>query len=254
MFTRFIRGDCRAHLGLAFAFTCLALPRLQAAPVTFEFSATVGQLRSGVADTLPPNLGAVLNPGDVITGQMTFEPQDVPGEVRRTTAVELHTFALVIRTHRFETSQYLLNVFDNSVSDDDPTPQDVVTLSSPLVETATTTGRLMMSSDLPLALSFAVSLRGPASALQGADVSPDPAAWNQLLMEDSLFVIWSGESGQPSYGFRATITNFSLVPEPATSSGAALFASLLYFRRYPIRRYSRRRFLKSSHGAVNAAT
>jgi hypothetical protein len=214
MFTQALQG--RSHLSLlgflAFGIIGSATTsRMQAAPVTLQFTAHVGGVLQTADGFLPPTWPSAIQQGSLVSGSFTFEPVDVASSVKRTDVESLFDFSITVGSRTLLTSR-----FGISVRDDDPTELDPEFVDS--ISVGRSTYLPDESGGDPLGWASVRSFYGDAAVLNGADIPADPEPWRRLLLDDSLSVFLIDPSVQGSYGFFATLQTLELIPEPGNGT------------------------------------
>jgi hypothetical protein len=197
-----------------------------AATVTLQFDAIVGPPRQGVSGPLPQSWGTSLQQGEIITGRFTFEPLDAPSDAIETELVEPFDFSIRMQSRTVSTSQYGIEVMDDSYSIDSPIPEDRILVGcaffgGPKVCTPRTT-----APNEQIEWSFAISFSGDHTVLDGPDVSADPMDWQRLAFSMTVTFI---DAAQRYYGFTASPRSFQLVPEPGVG-GLFILGGLFLLR------------------------
>lgn len=188
---------------------------LQAAPMTLQFEATVGAPRQGVDDFVPPEWGFTLAPGETVSGTFTFEPLDVPTNVHTTSVVEPMQYALYIKSQTLTTSQFGINVSDDSNPIDSNGPYDSISFGCSFGANGAVCSPSTVASGGSLLLSMQTSLYGDPSTLNGADIPSDPNVWQQFMADNTMLVSMVDPVNFRFYGFLATVVSFRAVPEPS---------------------------------------
>lgn len=191
--------------------------------ITFAFQATVDGPISGAVGTVPPSLPFSAAPGDSVSGRFTFEPLDVSPATETTSVEVLYPFTIVINSRRLSASQYGISVHNNiPLIDDNPLLTDTISLGSAFFVADTTPG----NTGPPIEWSFLIGLIGESSILDGADIPQVPTSWEQFMYQRSLIVSFP-QDASGAFGFGATLTSFSLVPEPTAPLVIVTAAALL---------------------------
>lgn len=204
--------SCSVAIAWCLAGTSL-LSSVDASPITLRFEATVEGAVSGAVGTVPGGLSFGAAPGDVVVGSFTFNPLDVDSSVMTTSVEVFQSFTIVIDSKRLTASKYGISVYnDVPLIDDSPLRTDTISLGSAFFVSDTTPGGTVP----PIEWSFLIGLIGKSSILNGADIPQDSITWDQFDYQRSLIISFPPDvSG--AYGFGATVTSFSLVPEPTAA-------------------------------------
>jgi hypothetical protein len=160
--------------------------------------------------------------GDPISGSFTFEPVDVASSVETTELIQSGAWTLNVDSVRLHSDQYLMQVIDNGISDEDPVPHDRIVLSC-RIGSECQQGPINGYSDVQW--SFSMTLLGAGSILNGSDIPEDVGVWRQFT-PGSILVSFQDTSIGRGTGFQATIDTFEGVPEQGTL-GAATYAIVI---------------------------
>jgi hypothetical protein len=183
-----------------------------------------------VVGPVPPSWNIGLQQGDIISGTFTFEPFDAPSNSSKTNLVVPFDFSIQIKSRTLTTSQYSIEVYNDSTGVEEPAPEDrIIVGCSFFGGPKVCTPRTVALGD-PTEWSFAVSFSGDPTALDGADVPADPIAWQRLIFRESMTVAFVDNSAH-YYGFSASPHALRVVPEPGAGVLFASFAVLCAFAR-----------------------
>ncbi len=221
------------HLVGALALTMGVLlgnwSKLQAAPVTFAFEASVGSISPGASF----DSDIILAVGDVITGQFTFEPNAGDGnssfEVNQP-----YAFSLEINGVELSTAAYRATSRDDAVILVDcidlscPSVLDILELDGNGLSASNGTVLPNLASE---SSGFRLSLVASADpnildgnfdpiplivVLDAATIPADVGIWNQFLGRS--LQVWLGDSQGGTFSLNATVGQFTVVPEPSSVS------------------------------------
>jgi hypothetical protein len=218
---------------------CTMAAQLQATPITLAFDAIVGPPRQGTNALLPPDWGVTLVQGDTISGELTFDPLDAPSNVHQTSVVEKFQLTVQIKTRTLTTSQYSIEVDDNSNPIDSNGPFDSILIKCSLPGGGTVCAPSVVQSTEPLQLAAIIALYAGPSVLDGADIPADVDTWQQFTWDNTMLVSLNDQVNFRFYGFLATIQSFRGVPEPSARLELILGAVLLFINRRTLKSYFR---------------
>jgi hypothetical protein len=221
MDAQFLRTNCRTRLSVAFAVACLALPDLQAAPVTFQFDAEINT----VFLNSPFDSGVDFAVGDNVLGRFSFEPDEGDGG-RTYSATQPFTFSLGINGTVVSTASFLIRTFDDSPVADSPLASvvDIVEVGGEVFPATNGAGSGNFDSahsGFGMELWSAQSLPGYPDSLETASIPGTSEVWNRFTLRRELRVIL-GDGNGGSIGFRATVGPLTTIPEPQSICLASL--------------------------------
>lgn len=221
--------------------TFLTISRVESAPVTFRFDATVGPPRQSFDGFVPPGWNISLQQGDTISGTFTFEPFDAAPDTYKTTLVQPFDFSIHIKSRTLTTSQYGIEVSNNiwiesdSIGVDTSGPRDRISLACSAGADTPSCIPASVAAPEVLDWTFLLGIEGDSSVLDGADISADPSAWRQFDAR-SILVTFTDNGAHRSYGFQATPTSIDAIAEPASSLLLFLASALMVlFRNRAVR-------------------
>lgn len=213
------------------AIALVTSSRVDAAPVTLHFSATIETVPPGI----PFDAGIHFALGDTISGDFTFEPtQGDGGQSYR--AVQPYDFILNINGVSVFTPSFTIEAIDNVLVVSDCPPG--VNCLSGVFDELIVGGSFLAGVENQPALgiaadrsSFRMELYGLPHLLSQGSIPSDDEAWNAFQVETSLGVSFENGVGGV-VGFQAKLSNFTTIPEPSCATVAVLAsASLLCCRR-----------------------
>lgn len=206
-------------------FCLSAAAATQAVPVTLGFEAVVENV-----NLLPPsNLPFAIEIGDVITGQFSFVPIDTQpnalGLESITDTVQEFDLSLSFESENVVTSTYQLRVTDNSQAIDGQLVNDIVSLGCTSTgPNACNPGTLANFEDL--IWFFSLPLLADGGVLNGADISGDPAVWNQFAGRLSITIQEQGIADVLRVS--ALTERFFLIPEPTTALSVTIALIMIF--------------------------
>jgi hypothetical protein len=242
---------CAGYIA-AFAVLFSTAAPSHATPITLAFDAVVGPPRQGTNDFVPPDWGFSLHQGDMVSGTFTFDPIDVPSNVHQAPSVEQFEFTIHIKSRTLATSQYSIDVADNSNPIDSGGPFDSILFGCSLLGGGTVCAPSAVPSTEPLQWAAIIALYGRPSILDGADIPAAANSWQQLALDNTMLVSMNDQTNFRFYGFSATIESFRAVPEPSALSLAsiAIVPACVTARRRTRRKKSRAKCVILATGLV----
>jgi len=204
---------------------CLPMQPTSAAPIIFQFQATVGPLLPGNGDVQLP---FALEEGSVINGLLTIDPdlgEPFGGNASR--SIQPFAIDLSFDGFSFGAMQYRATAINDSGISDGPNagPADFITLDC---GTAGSGVCLVEPLDLPgtepLFFGLRIAFAGDVSLLSEPTLPEDVDIWNGFMIFRDMRFTFSPAAG-PGDGFFTTLSSFTVVPEP--SSGCLLLSYLL---------------------------
>lgn len=193
-----------------------------AAPVTLRFEAEIGTIAAG----LPFDSGIEYSLGDIVTGQMTFEPVVGNGGMLFESQ-QPFDFQLNINGVELAAPSFTIESVDGAAITDFPPADHIDSLTlaggglSPIVPDSLPNLDAESSG-------FRMALFGPTSAIQQVEVPASVATWNDFSLWRQLSVSFRDGNGG-AVGFQASVGSFAVVPEPST-----IFVSLAPIGIYPV--------------------
>jgi hypothetical protein len=225
------KQSCTVAVVLFVLSSCALESFSQAAPITLTFDAVVGPPRQGVEGRIPPDWGISLQQGDIISGKFTFEPVDAGSGVSETRIVQPFDFSIQIKSRTLTTSQYEVQVLNDSISDDAPDPADVIRVGCSYFGGGSACIPATVSPNDPIEWAFGIAMSGDSTVLDGADLPANPSVWQQMPAE-ILISLRDRNAGQ-FYGLLAAVESIRFVPEPISLSFVVVGISFLFFVRAP---------------------
>lgn len=209
-------------------FICL-VQEASGAPITFRFEAEIGRVFPGI----PFDSGIEFAEGDGISGRFTFEPANGDGSMLFE-AQQPHEFTLNINGIAFSAPSFEIEAVNNTTIDDFPPPSDVDWLVLGAGGLSPRAPANLPNID-PATSGFRMTLYGPAVVLGQAGIPGGVETWNQFDLWRQIKVSFeNGEGG--AVGFQATVSSFSIVPEPPSHLLIVLAFAVVFA--YPLRSFA----------------
>ena len=208
-------------------------PRVEAAPVTLRFDATIGTVSTGI----PFDSGVQFSLGDTISGKFTFDPAEGDGGMSFH-AVQPYDFFLNINYVSLFTPSFEIEAINNTVIISD-CPAGVDCLSGPVDELDLGGGGLSWVENAPplnidpSKSGFRMTLNGMANVLAQASHPSDADVWNDFDLRRQFDVDFEDGNGG-AIGFVATLGEFVAIPEPSSLGLASLLGAFILLVRRQI--------------------
>jgi hypothetical protein len=189
---------------------------VQSAPVTFRFNATVTDAPAANPFDLPFDY----DPGDVIFGQLTFDPASAaPTAENAVGADQFLGLRFTIDDTEFGTSTYNIRVINDTAFDDSDLegPLDTMAIRcSPSDPQPCTPALIAIPGEDAFSITSRLDLVGDGSILNAATLSPESEIWNSFTLQRTLSLTFDNEAGG-SMLLRANVGQFTALPETRSS-------------------------------------